>query len=49
MKEEVLVVDRIEAIQEQLMGSINRKVVYKEGQFLYDGKALDDAEDEDSY
>jgi hypothetical protein len=27
MKEEVLVVDRIEAIQEQLVGFINRKVV----------------------
>jgi hypothetical protein len=37
MKEEVLTVDRIEAIQEQLIGFINRDVVSKEGQFYYGG------------
>jgi hypothetical protein len=48
MKEEVLV-DRIEAIQEQLIGFINREVVSKERQFHYGGQAIDDTEDEDSY
>jgi hypothetical protein len=31
-------VDRLEAIQEQSIGFINREVVSKEGQFHYDGK-----------
>jgi hypothetical protein len=43
-------VDRIEVIQEQLIGFINKEVVSKEGHFYYGGQTLQDIEDEeDSY
>jgi hypothetical protein len=37
---EVLPLDRIQAIQEQHKGFMNKEIIYKDGEFYYDGGKL---------
>jgi hypothetical protein len=47
MKEELLVVDKIAATQEQRVGFLNKEVISKEGASHYGGQALQQAIDEE--
>jgi hypothetical protein len=40
MKEELLPLKKIQAIEKQLIGFIYNKIIFKDGEFCYDGRNL---------